>query len=183
MYIHETNEFFCLFVTLALVGVMVGVVWWKKADPPRQSELFAVEGALFLLVFNGVIDTLAMTILTFPLVRSLLLREYKNGDYSFLSFYVATMMSMGLFGALFVMCMAFPVYFMVGFEVTFQKFGVFMLAMSLTTLIGNALGVTVGATAKDLIEATNMLAPLLAPLMLFSGYVIPRNQIPNWVSR
>jgi len=25
-----------------------------------------------------------------------------------------------------------------------------------------------------------MLAPLLAPLMLFSGYAIPKNQIPHW---
>ena len=133
---------------------MVGTVWFNKANPPRQSELFAIQGALFLLVFNGIIDTLAMTILTFPLIRSLLLREYKNGSYSVLSFYIATMLSMGMFGALFVVCMAFPIYFMVGFEFTIEKFGIFLLATGITTLIGNALGVTVGAASKDIISVS-----------------------------
>lgn len=50
----------------------------------------------------------------------------------------------------------------------------------LTTLIGNALGVAVGAASKDLMEAQSMLAPLLAPLLLFSGYVIPKSQLPTW---
>jgi hypothetical protein len=136
---------------------MVGTVWWKKADPPRQTELFAIQGALFMLVFNGIIDTLAMTILTFPIVRSLLLREYKNGSYSVLAWYIAMMVSMGLFGILFVICMAFPVYFMVGFEVTFEKFGVFILTMVIATTIGNALGVAVGAAAKDIMEAQTYL--------------------------
>lgn len=60
---------------------------------------------------------------------------------------------------------------MVGFALDPIKVGVFTLGLVFSTLIGNALGVTVGAASKDLIEAQNMLAPVLAPLMLFSGWV------------
>lgn len=161
------------------VGVMVGTVWWQKANPPRQSEIFAVTGALFLLVFNGIIETLAMTILSFPLTRAILLREYKNGTYAVSSFYVAMCMSQAVQGAIAVLFMSVPVYFMVGFETSPIKLIIFASAMFVNILIGSALGISVGAASKDIMEAQNMLAPVLAPLMLFSGYLIPKDQIPE----
>jgi len=178
--IKDPQKFARMLGIKAGVGILVGTVWFNKANPPRQSELFAVQGALFMLVMNGIVETLALTILSFPLVRSLLLREYKNGSYSLLSWYCAMMTSQACFSVLYVVVTAIPVWFMVGFEHDPVKLGIFMLGLVLTTLIGSALGVAVGAASKDLIESQNMLAPVLAPLMLFSGYVIPRAQLPSW---
>jgi ABC-type multidrug transport system ATPase subunit len=178
--VKDTNKFLRMLGIKAAVGVMVGVVWWKKADPPRQAALLSIQGALFMLVFNGVIETLALTILSFPLVRSLLLREYKNGNYSIFSFYVAVILSMTMFGILYVLVMAIPIYTMVGFPLDDpKKMAVFATGLLLNTMIGNALGVTVGASAKDLIEAQNSLAPILAPLMLFSGFILQKDEIPK----
>lgn len=64
-----------------------------------------------------------------------------------------------------------------GLQAVPSKVIIFMTVMVLCTSIGNALGVVVGATSRDLMEAQNKLMPCMAPLTLFSGYVIPYGQL------
>ena len=98
-------------------------------------------------------DTLAFTVIAFPLQRSLLMREYKNGNYSLPSFYMSTMLSMNMLrwdtaGCIFVFnteafvsivevcAIALPVYFMVKLQTDFMKFLFFFLILVSLTWIG-----------------------------------------------
>lgn len=69
-----------------------------------------------MCVMNGIIDTLALTILAFPVMRSRLLREYKNGTYAVSSFYIAMMFTMACFSFIFVSVMSVPVYLLVSWS-------------------------------------------------------------------
>jgi len=173
----DPNKFLRGLILKLLVGLLVGIVWWHAASPPRLQKIFPMEGAMFILVMNSIVDTLASTLIIFPTQRALLHREYKNGNYSLAPFYLALMLSMGLTSIVYVLFMTVPIFFMVGLVFTPTKFFFFLCIMVSLTCIGNALGVIMGATSEDLVAAQNKLMPTLAPLVLFSGYVIPYNQL------
>jgi len=173
--VKDPNKFFRTLLLKLAVGLLVGTVWFRDADPPSLRKIVPLEGAMFVLVMNSVVDTLAVTLIIFPTQRSQLLRDYKNGVYSLAPFYAALMLSMGSMSVIYVGCMTIPIYLMVGLQLAWRKFVNFLLIMLFLTCIGNALGVIIGATSADLITAQNKLMPMLAPLLLFSGYVIPYN--------
>ena len=58
------------------------------------------------------------------------------------------------------------------------RFGSFVACLALMSLIGGALGVLVGCSAKDIGAARSMILPTLVPLLIFSGYLIPLSRIP-----
>lgn len=84
---------------------------------------------------------------------------------------------MCMFSVVYSFVMVVPIYTMVGLQQTTVKFLFFLSIVTIMTAIGAVLGVIVGATSRDLLEAQNKLAPSLAPLILFSGWVIPKNQL------
>ena len=84
---------------------------------------------------------------------------------------------MCVFSVIFSLVLTVPIYTMVGLQLTVVKFLFFLSTVTIMTAIGAVLGVIVGATSRDLLEAQNKLAPSLAPLILFSGYVIPKAQL------
>lgn len=168
--LRDRGKFARMLTMKAAVGLMVGATWYHMARPFNQSNVFAIQGALFINISNGVLGTLATTIISFPLLRNLLLREYLNGAYSLVSFYAAMIITLAMFAFFHVLVLSVPIYLLVGFPLETRRVLVFFGNGVLCSLIGNALGIAVGAASKDLVEAQNMLAPLLAPFMLFSGY-------------
>ena len=45
-------------------------------------------------------------------------------------------------------------------------------------VIGSCIGILVGCVSRDLNDARTTLVPTLAPLLIFSGYVVPFRNIP-----
>ena len=131
--LKDMDKFARILVMKAAVGILVGVVWFGAGEPLNEN-LLATNGALFLLVLNGVLDTVILCILTFPVQRTLLLREYKNGNYALLPWFAARVISDALFCVIFQMCLTLPVFFMVGFQLSVVRFFVFAAAMVLTGL-------------------------------------------------
>jgi len=67
---------------------------------------------------------------------------------------------------------------MVGLSLTAAKFANFAGCLVLLELIGSCLGILIGCTSNDINDARTTLVPTLAPLLIFSGYVVPYNNIP-----
>jgi hypothetical protein len=87
------------------------------------------------------------------------------------------MISLGLFSIFYATVMIMPIYFLVGLQLTAEKLAAMILITGVSTVIGNSLGVIVGACSANLIEAQSALMPMLAPMLLFSGYVVPYAQM------
>eukprot|EP00512_Aurantiochytrium_limacinum_P012641 CAMPEP_0171568526 /NCGR_PEP_ID=MMETSP0961-20121227/1814_1 /TAXON_ID=87120 /ORGANISM="Aurantiochytrium limacinum, Strain ATCCMYA-1381" /LENGTH=677 /DNA_ID=CAMNT_0012122667 /DNA_START=84 /DNA_END=2117 /DNA_ORIENTATION=- len=175
--IKDRNKFLRTVTLKTSVGLLVGWVWWQAGNPARLDKIFPLEGACLMLVLNSTVDTIASTIIVFPTQRSLMNREYKNGVYRLMPFYLGIISSMAVLSTVHVAVMTFPIYFMVGLQPKLVNFLTFLCIMLLMTMIGNVLGVIVGAISKDLIEAQNTLAPMLAPMIISAGYVIPYKQL------
>jgi len=62
--------------------------------------------------------------------------------------------------------------------IEFYRFGVFVMTSFMVLLLACAAGSAVGAKTRDADGNRSVLMPLIIPSTLFSGYVIPYNQIP-----
>ena len=61
---------------------------------------------------EAVLDTILLAILAFPIQRSILLREYKNGNYAILPWFMARILVAAIFCILYEAVVALPVFFM-----------------------------------------------------------------------
>lgn len=85
----------------------------------------------------------------------------------------------------FALLLLVPAYLMVGLRTEPRVFLVALLCVFVSSCVGCTAGILVGAMAKDLQAAQGMMMPLLIPLILFCGYVIPKPNIPEvfrWIN-
>jgi ABC-type multidrug transport system ATPase subunit len=183
--LKDTDKFLGGLMLKGSIGLLVGVVWLRQGKAAEQKSIFPVTGALFIATTSSVLDTLFACILTFPSMKTLLLREYKNGSYSLLPFYIATLGNAILFNGSYALFLGTPIYFLVGdpgnahllgqpFDAS--RYFLFLALLALLATIGAALGLAVGALVKDIQQGQQAVMPTVIPLLLFSGYLIPFNQ-------
>ena len=162
----------------SMVGLLTGTIWFGQGRSGSYADIFSISGALFMCVTTATLEVLLDTVLEFPLARALLLRELANGHYSLPAYYAAKTLANLVFACFNTLLVAVPVYLMVGLNMHLVKFGIFAGCLVLLELIGSCIGILVGANARDINDARTTLLPTLAPLLIFSGYVVPKANIP-----
>ena len=162
----------------SMVGLLCGTIWFGQGRSGSYGDIFSITGALFMCVTTSTLEVLLDTVLEFPLARALLLRELSNGHYSLESYYIARTVANFWQACVNTALVALPVYFMVGLSLTARQFGIFAGCLVLLELIGSCIGIMIGCTSNDINDARTQLVPVLAPLLIFSGYVVPYNNIP-----
>ena len=73
-----------------------------------------------------------------------------------------------------------PIYLLVQLNPAPLAVARFFTAVLTLSCIGVALGLLIGAFADDLQQAQALVAPTIVPLIMFSGYLIPFKQIPDF---
>jgi hypothetical protein len=167
------------------VGVMLGVVFIGQARPEEGTDCtspasaFTSQSPLFFIVLSAVIDTLFKNVLEYPTIRAIVVREFRNGAFTFSPYVSAQILSnscFDIFSSLFYL----PASFLVGLGPTGEQVFLFIAALSLLTSIGTALGLALGSFSKDVNEAQNYMMPVLLPLLIFSGFLLPLKEIPDF---
>jgi len=168
-------------------GVLIGLIFINQGRRDAPSAIFTTSSPLFFLVLTAGFDTTMEAILLYPNMRPLIAREYANGAFSFEAFFASQIISsltVDIISSLFYL----PLYPMVGLGPSAAQFFTFVAAIALITAIGGAIGLAVGARAKDIKEAEAYIMPTLIPLLIFSGFMLPKDDIPfyfewlYWVS-
>lgn len=96
---------------------------------------------------------------------------HSNGYYRLLPYYLASVTSSLLLSATYQLVQALLVFFLVGLDFTWLKFGGYLLVLSLAAGMGAFLGFIVGTHTSDLKRTQELLTPILMPMILFSGYM------------
>mmetsp|Transcript_32796 Transcript_32796/g.81228 ORF Transcript_32796/g.81228 Transcript_32796/m.81228 type:complete len:677 (+) Transcript_32796:126-2156(+) len=161
-----------------ILALMVGCIWLNQGRPPTNQAIFPLTGAMFLLTNNCVMSTLFTTVMQFPIERTLIQREQRNGAYSLLAAYSAIFISNIVLQFFMSLLLTIPVYFMVGLVLTPYRFFVFLACLALLSFTGCVVGLMVGCAVNDTRDAQQVVLPTIVPLMLFSGYMIPYDSIP-----
>ncbi|GAB5030619.1 atp-binding cassette sub-family g member 2-like [Nannochloropsis oceanica] len=162
------------------IGLLVGLVWFQQ-DIHESGSVFPVLGVFIMLTTIAIFDNCVSVGLKFPLTRALHFREFSNGYYRLLPYYFATVTCSLVLASTYQFLQALLVFFLVGLDFTVQKFVVYLFVLALAASMGAFLGFIVGTYTSDLKKTQEVLTPLLMPMLIFSGYMLPLPQIPTYL--
>mmetsp|Transcript_73595 Transcript_73595/g.186019 ORF Transcript_73595/g.186019 Transcript_73595/m.186019 type:complete len:637 (-) Transcript_73595:45-1955(-) len=159
-------------------STLIGFFFWRMATPPTQHSVFPLKGVMFVAVQNPLIETFYAGAATFQVTKGLLKREYYDGLYQVVPYYLSYYIGFLAMQVPWTFAWVTPLYLLVGLPLEFRRFSIFLLTSFLVILMACAAGSVVGTRTKDADGNRAVLMPLLIPMVLFSGYVIPYDQIP-----
>lgn len=162
------------------IGLLVGLVWFQQ-DIHEKGSVFPIMGVFIMLTTIAIFDNCVSVGLKFPLTRALHFREFSNGYYRLLPYYLATVTSSLVLASIYQLFQALLVFFLVGLHFTVGKFLVYLFVLALAASMGAFLGFIVGTYTSDLKRTQEVLTPLLMPMIIFSGYMLPLPQIPTYL--
>ncbi|PON46401.1 ABC transporter-like [Parasponia andersonii] len=168
------------FMTI-VVGVLFGLIFWSKGDQTqRQQDLLNLMGAMYAAVlFLGATNTSSVQ----PIVaieRTVFYRERAAGMYSELPYAFAQVTIEIIYVAVQTLVYSLILYSMIGFHLQVVKFLWFYYFILMCFIYFTLYGMmTVALTPNHQIAAIVM-SFFLSFWNLFSGFLIPRTQIPIW---
>ncbi|CAH1435800.1 unnamed protein product [Lactuca virosa] len=169
------------FVTTILIAAIFGAVFLNKGKKmEKQQDLLNMLGALYAaVVFLGAINQNAVQ----PIVaveRTVFYRERAAGMYSSLPYALAQVAIESIYITIQTIIYVFLLYPLIGFEWTTSKFLWFFFYMLMSDIYFTMFGMmTMSLTPSPQISAV-LIYFFLCLWNLFSGFIIPKPQIPIW---
>ncbi|GAU23542.1 hypothetical protein TSUD_40200 [Trifolium subterraneum] len=163
------------------VGVIFGLIFWKKGDKlHKEQDLMNLTGAMYsAILFLGATNTSAVQ----PVVaveRTVFYRERAAGMYSALPYTIAQVAIECIYVAIQTLAYTLILYSMMGFPWQADKFIWFYYFIFMSFVYFTLYGMmTVALTPNHQIAAIVM-SFFLVFWNIFSGFVIPKSQIPIW---
>ncbi|XP_004496191.1 pleiotropic drug resistance protein 2-like [Cicer arietinum] len=163
------------------VGVIFGLIFWKKGDKiHKEQDLMNLAGAMYsAILFLGATNTSSVQ----PVVaveRTVFYRERAAGMYSALPYAFAQVAIECVYVAIQTFAYTLILYTMMGFPWQTEKFIWFYYFIFMSFVYFTLYGMmTVALTPNHQIAAIVM-SFFLVFWNIFSGFVIPKSQIPIW---
>ncbi|CAJ1939321.1 unnamed protein product [Cylindrotheca closterium] len=179
--VRATHALKTRIVMTVMISLFTGFLFFGVADLPSDKfiNLQSTFGALLMSLMANVFSTALPSLVAFPEERPVFLREYSTNHYSVLSYFLSRLFMELLVTALQVTVSTMITYFMVGFNADYVIFwtGIYLMACAST-----ALGVLIGSSVKNASVAIEYLPAVFMPQILFSGFFIPPELMPDWLS-
>lgn len=160
-------------------SIVIGLIFWQIGARPVQGSVNTLKGVFLLSVQNPLIESFYAGAAAFQSGKGLLKREYYDGLYSARAFYASYYAGFAAMQIPWTVVWVLPMYFLTGLPGDPSMICTFLLTAFLVILMSCAWGSSVGAWARDQDSARSVLLPLLVPMLLFSGYIIPYYQVPR----
>ncbi|KAJ9542752.1 hypothetical protein OSB04_029258 [Centaurea solstitialis] len=169
------------FLTTTIIAVMFGVVFLNKGQKiENQQDLLNMFGALYAaVIFVGAINQNAVQ----PIVaieRTVFYRERAAGMYSSLPYALAQVTIESMYIVIQTSIFAFIFYPMIGFEWTPTKFLWFYYYMLTSVIYFTMFGMMMMSLTPSPQISAVLIYFFICVWNLFSGFIIPRPQIPIW---
>lgn len=131
-------------------------------------------------IFNFFFSFPWYTYFIVPLERKVLIREHLNNWYSLKAYYLAKLLADIPFQIIFPTLYLVIVYFMTNQPLSLLRFSMLLCMMIFTSLVGQGIGLVVGAIFD--IQSAAFMGPTFAiPFLLFAGFFISFNSIPSYM--
>lgn len=179
----------------------------KSVQDAVYNEMVNLAGSIFVLLFFVVLANSLPYILVFAIERPVFIREYSNGLYSILPYYLVKIVAdlpVNLITPLLQLPFVFwsvpydqvPAYgsteitkllpFDVptenpGFINPGKSFFLMYLALALGAINGLSWAMLIGAYAPNLVAATVFGQMVIIPFVLFSGIMVNMMLVPSWI--
>ncbi|XP_059667475.1 pleiotropic drug resistance protein 2-like [Cornus florida] len=168
------------FMTI-VIGCLFGLIFWNKGQQTtKQQDLMNLLGAMYAAVlFLGATNASAVQSIV-AIERTVFYRERAAGMYSALPYAFAQVAIETIYVAIQTFVYTLLLYSMIGFEWTAGKFLWFYYYILMCFVYFTMYGMMVVALTPGHQIAAIVMSFFLSFWNLFSGFLIPRPQIPIW---
>nr|UOU03353.1 ATP-binding cassette subfamily G-like 2 [Brachionus rubens] len=161
-----------------IVSVLFGLIYLRLQYD--QKGVMDINGYLFLCICNHGFSTLFFIVNIFPAELPVFLRDYQNGMYRVISYYLAKILTdLPTFFVLPIVFMTIA-YWMANLNNDPGRFFICVSIIVLVVQCSLAFGTFLSAVAPSTNIALAIAGPILVPLMIFSGFLLNNESIPKY---
>eukprot|EP00977_Amphora_coffeiformis_P020224 scaffold8008_cov153-Amphora_coffeaeformis.AAC.1 len=163
------------------ISTFIGILFFDVANTDFSVfiNIQSTFGSLLMGLLANVFATVLPSLLVFPSERPVFLREYSTDHYGVVSYFMSRLSMEFIVTAVQVTVSGLITYFCVGFG---GSFGTYYAVLYATAMASTALGVLLGSSAEDPHTAMEMLPGIILPQILFAGFFVPPELIPDWLA-
>ncbi|KAK9022470.1 hypothetical protein V6N11_002730 [Hibiscus sabdariffa] len=168
------------FITI-FVGILFGLIYWNKGQQiAKQQDVLNFFGAMYCAVyFLGAVNTASVQGVV-AIERTVFYRERAAGMYSALPYAFAQVAIEIIYTAIQTVIYTVLLYSMIGYEWKASKFLWFYYYITASFVYFTLYGMMVIALTPGAQIALIVMSFFLSFWNIFSGFIIPRPQIPIW---
>ncbi|KAK0591662.1 hypothetical protein LWI29_030061 [Acer saccharum] len=169
------------FFMTTVVGIIFGLIFWDKGDKTqKQQDLMNLLGAMYSAVlFLGATNTSAVMSVV-AVERTVFYRERAAGMYSPLPYAFAQVAIETIYVSIQTLVYSLLLFMMIGFPLDAVKFFWFYFFILMCFMYFTLYGMMLVALTPNHQIAAIVMSFFLSFWNLFSGFLIPRTQIPIW---
>ncbi|CAF1013506.1 unnamed protein product, partial [Adineta ricciae] len=167
----------CLLQTI-IMAVLIGTVFLRIGQ--TQSSIVRRESVIFFCIINQGIFGALTVINSFPVERTLTLRERASGTYFASSYFIAKIIADTLVQIPIPIAFSCIVYFLVGLDATVGKFFMFTLFTLLCSMSSTSLALMISALCQTTDMSVTVLPMALEVTRLFSGFFLAPSRLPKY---
>lgn len=164
-------------VILLFVGVLMDMLYWQINNSDATSKVDDRNGSLFFIVNTLIYANLHSTIVNFPLMREVFLKEFRGKMYGVTAFYLAKNIADFIAEVVLSLIFGASIFWAIGYNTNAERPVVFFSLLILIHMSGTSLGLLAGCWFKRLDIALNMGTVVALPFYYFSGYIRSTNTI------
>ncbi|KAF5744910.1 ABC-2 type transporter family protein [Tripterygium wilfordii] len=176
--IYRTKQLFLARTMQAVVGGFgLGSVYVKvRNDEGGVTERLGLFAFSLSFLLSSTVEALPIYLQE----RRVLMKEASRGAYKISSYIIANTIVFLPFLFAVAVLFAVPVYWIVGLNPSIQAFSFFVFTVWLIVLMASSLVLFLSAVSPDFISGNTLICTVLGAFFLFSGYFIPKENIPKY---
>ncbi|XP_028399589.1 ABC transporter ATP-binding protein/permease wht-1-like [Dendronephthya gigantea] len=174
---RDKNALFLRTIQAVILGFITGQVYFQLDED--QEDIRNFSGLLFFLVLNITFCSFQGVLFTFPLERDIFIRENEKGIYCTSVYFLAkSLVGIPLDSILTITLMSIA-YWMSGLRETSEAFFLACATALLVCHTSVSFGYFVSTATNSLSRAIATGPILILPLLIFGGYFVSNNTIPD----
>ncbi|KAF6149883.1 hypothetical protein GIB67_008604 [Kingdonia uniflora] len=176
--VYRTKQLLLARAMQAVVGGfgLASVFLKVKTDEDGIAERLGLFAFSLSFLLSSTVEALPIYLQE----RRVLMKEASRGSYKVSSYMLANTMISIPFLLVVAILFAVPVYWLVGLNPSFTAFAFFLLVVWLIVLMASSLVLFLSAVSPDFISGNSLICTVLGAFFLFSGYFIPKENIPKY---
>ncbi|XP_047317757.1 ABC transporter G family member 23 [Impatiens glandulifera] len=176
--IYRTKQLFLARTVQALVGGFgLGSVYVSvKKDETGIAERLGLFAFSLSFLLSSTVEALPIYLQE----RRVLMKEASRGAYKISSYIIANTIIFLPFLFAVALLFSIPVYWLVGLNPSLPAFSFFVFLVWMIVLMASSLVMFLSAVSPDFISGNSLICTVLGAFFLFSGYFIPKKNIPKY---